>query len=100
VTYEGVRLAGLYPHQQVELAQKAGVTIFGPVSNTNTSESTPWNLARAITFMKACCEVATIPIHVNMGMGVGAVTVNDFPPADVVSRASKAMVEICRLDGL
>jgi len=96
----GVRLAGLYPHEQVKLAEKAGVTIFGPVVNTNTSESSPWNLARATTFMKACCEAAAIPVHVNMGMGVGAVTVNDHPPVDVVSRASKAMVEICRLDGL
>jgi len=98
--YDGVRLAGLYPHDQVKLAQKAGVTIFGPVVNTNTSETCPWNLSRAITFVKACCEVAEIPIHVNMGMGVGAVTVNDHPPIDIVSRASKAMVEICRLDGL
>jgi dimethylamine--corrinoid protein Co-methyltransferase len=50
--------------------------------------------------MKACGEVAKIPIHPNMGMGVGAVPVNDQPPVDAVSRASKAMVEICRLDGL
>ena len=98
--WDGNRLAGLYAHDQVKLAEKAGVTVFGPVCNTNTSESTPWNLARAITFMKACCEVATIPVHVNMGMGVGAMTVNDHPPLDVASRASKAMVEICRLDGL
>ncbi len=98
--FDGVRLAGLYPHDQVKLAQQAGVTIFGPVVNTNTSESSPWNLSRAITFVKACCEEAQIPVHVNMGMGVGAVTVNDHPPIDMVSRASKAMVEICRLDGL
>ncbi len=98
--YDGVRLAGLYPHDQVKLAEKAGVTIFGPVINTKTSKSCPWNLARAITFMKRCCEEATIPIHVNMGMGVGAVPLNNHPPIDIVSRASKAMVEICRLDGL
>ena len=100
LTYDGVRLAGLYPHEQVKLAEKAGVTIFGPVVNTNTSKSIPWNLSRAITFIKACGEVANIPIHPNMGMGVGAVTVTDHPPVDIVSRASKAMVEICRLDGL
>jgi len=100
LTYEGDRLAGMYPHAQVKVAQKAGVTIFGPVCNTNTNESTPWNVARAITYMKACCEVANIPVHVNMGMGVGAMTVHDHPPLDVASRASKAMVEICRLDGL
>jgi len=45
LTWEGVRLAGLYAHDQVKLAEKAGVTIFGPVCNTNTSESTPWNMA-------------------------------------------------------
>jgi dimethylamine--corrinoid protein Co-methyltransferase len=100
LTYEDERLAGMYPHKQVKMAEKAGATIFGPVVNTHTSRSCPWDLARAITFIKACCEVAEIPIHVNMGMGVGAVTMNDHPPIDVVSRASKAMVEICRLDGL
>ena len=98
--YDGDRLAGMYPHEQVKMAEKAGVTIFGPVCNTNTNQSTPWNLSRAITFMKACCEAADIPVHVNMGMGVGAMTVHDHPPLDVASRASKAMVEICRLDGL
>ncbi len=30
----------------------------------------------------------------------GGVTVADHPPVDIVSRSSKAMVEICRLDGL
>lgn len=98
--FEGTRLAGLYAHDQVKLAEKAGVTIFGPVSNTNTTESAPWNAARAITFMKACGEAAEIPIHPNMGMGVGGVPTNDHPPTDTVSRMSKAMVEICRLDGL
>lgn len=98
--FDGVRLAGLYPQDQVKLAQKAGATIFGPVVNTNTTESTSWNLARAITFMKACGEVAQIPIHPNMGMGVGAVPVNDHPPIDMVSRASAAMTTLCRLDGL
>lgn len=100
LSYDGVRLAGLYAQDQVKLAEKAGVTIFGPVCNTNTNASSPWNLSRAITFMKACTEAANIPIHVNMGMGVGAVTVHDHPPIDIVSRASKGMVEICRLDGL
>jgi dimethylamine--corrinoid protein Co-methyltransferase len=98
--YTGVRLAGLYPHDQAKVAERAGVTIFGPVVNTNTTESSPWNVARATTFIKAAGEVAEIPIHPNMGMGVGGVPVNDHPPIDIVSRASKAMVEICRLDGL
>ncbi len=100
LTYDGVRLAGLYPHDQLKLAEKAGVTIFGPVVNTNTTESSPWNVARATTFIKAAGEIAKIAMHPNMGMGVGGVPVCDHPPIDVVSRASKAMVEICRLDGL
>ena len=100
LSYNGVRLAGLYPHKQVELAEKAGVTIFGPAINTSTDRSCPWNLARAVTFAKACVESSNIPIHVNMGMGVGAVPVVDHPPVDAVSRASRAMVEITRLDGL
>src|SRR5665811_566180 len=67
--YDGVRLAGLYPHKQVKLVEKAGAHVFGPVVNTNTRRSTAWNVARAVTFVKACCEAATIPIHANVGMG-------------------------------
>jgi len=100
LTYKGERLAGMYPHQQVKMAEAAGATMFGPVINTNTNESAPWNLARTVTYTKACGEVAQIPVHANMGMGVGGVTVNDHPPMDIVSRSSKAIVEICRLDGL
>ena len=98
--YKGIRLAGLYPHDQVKVAEMAGATIFGPVVNTNTTESTPWNLARAVTYIKACGEATNIPIHPNMGMGVGAVPVNDHPPIDTVCRASAAMTTLCRLDGL
>ncbi len=98
--YQGTRLAGLYAHDQLKLAEKAGVTIFGPVVNIKPSKSCPWNLSRVITFIKACCEVAKIPVHPNMGMGVGGVPIVSHPPIDITSRASKAMVEICRLDGL
>lgn len=100
LNYQGQRLAGLYPHQQVKLAEKAGADIFGPVVNTNTSKSMPWNLARAVTFVKACVEAAEIPIHVNMGMGVGGSPVFETPPIDSVTRASKAMVEVAKVDGL
>ena len=100
LTYDGVRLAGLYPHKQVELVEKAGATIYGPAINTNTDESCPWNIARAATFTKACVENSHIPVHADMGMGVGGIPVVDQPPVDAVSRASKAMVEITRLDGL
>lgn len=100
IEYEGVRLAGLFPQDQVKLAQKAGVSIFGPVVNTQTNESLPWNVARSITFTKACSEVSEIPLHANVGMGVGGVPLNIMPPLDALSRASKAHVELCRLDGL
>ncbi len=98
--YENVRLAGLYPHKQLELAEKAGVTIFGPTTNIVTNRSLPWNVARAVTFTKACTEMARIPVHACMGMGVGGVPLTLSPPVDALSRASKAMVEISRLDGL
>jgi len=98
--YDGVRLAGLYPHQQVKLVEKAGADIFGPVVNTNTGKSMAWNLARAVTFIKACVEAANIPIHVNVGMGVGGIPVFETPCIDSVTRASKAMVEVAKVDGL
>jgi len=100
LTYDGVRLAGLYPHKQLELVEKAGATIFGPAINTDTDKSCPWNVARAATFTKACVENSRIPVHANVGMGVGGIPVTEAPPVDSVSRASKAMVEITRLDGL
>lgn len=100
IEYDGVRLAGLYPHDQVKVAQKAGVTIFGPAVNTVTNESLPWNIARSITWTKACSEISEIPVHANLGMGVGGVPLTLEPPLDALSRASKAHVEICRLDGL
>ena len=100
LTYDGVRLAGLWPHQQVKLVEKAGAHVFGPVVNTNTRMSTPWNVARAVTFVKECSRVAEIPVHANVGMGVGGVPMFEVPPIDVVSRASAAMVEIGRVDGL
>jgi len=93
-------LAGLYPHEQVKLAQKAGVTIFGPVINTTTTDSCAWNIARVVTFLKACVKQSSIPVHANMGMGVGGVPLNSILPIDAVVRASKAVVDITQLDGL
>lgn len=98
--YDGVRLAGLYPHKQVKLAEKAGANIFGAVVNTNSNMTFPWNLSRTVTFVKACTQAATIPVHVNVGMGVGSVPMNEVPPVDAVSRADKALIEIGKADGL
>ena len=100
LTYDGVRLAGLYPHKQLELVEKAGATVFGPAINTNTDKSCAWNVARAVTFVKPCAENSSIPVHANMGMGLSGIPMADCPPVDAVSRASKAMVEITKLDGL
>ena len=98
--YKGTRLAGLWPHQQVKVAEQAGAHIFGPVSTTNTGKSAPWNVARAATFVKECSRVAEIPIHANVGMGVGGVPTVEVQPSDVVTRAGVALVEIGRADGL
>jgi len=98
--YDGVRLAGLYPQGQVKLAQKAGATIFGPAINIVSNKSLSFNLARSVTYTKACSQAADIPVHAALGMGVGGVPLTITPPVDALSRASKAHVEICRLDGL
>ena len=100
VPNSGSGSVGLWPHQQVKLAEQAGVAIFGPVVNTNTRKSTPWNVARASTFVKACSEAASIPIHANVGMGVGGVPMFEVPPPDAVTQASVALVEIGKADGL
>jgi dimethylamine--corrinoid protein Co-methyltransferase len=98
--YRGTRLAGLKPEGQLRVVQQAGATIFGPAVNTNTSKSTPWNVARSLTFVKPCMAVAEIPVHMNVGMGVGGVPMTPFAPLDAVSRVSRACVDVLRLDGL
>ena len=98
--YRGVRLAGLKPAGQCGVVQDAGATVFGPAVNVNTSRTVAWNVARALTFMKPCMDVARIPVHANVGMGVGGVPMNAFAPIDAVSRCSRACVDILRLDGL
>lgn len=98
--YGGERLAGIWPHQQVKLVAKAGANIFGPVVNTNSSKDSPWNLGRAVTFIKAAVEASPIPCHVNMGMGVGGIPMFETPTIDAVSHASKAMVEVAGVDGI
>ena len=100
LSYGGVRLAGLWPKDQMKLAAQAGATIFGPVVNVKSGKSCAWNVARACTIVKPCVEEATIPIHMNVGMGVGGVCMTKYPPVDAVSRASRACVDILRLDGL
>ncbi len=100
IEYAGEVVAGLYPHQQVKLAEKAGANVFGAVVNTNTSKSLAWNLGRSVTFIKECSKTATIPIHANMGMGVGGIPMCETAPLDAVTRCNKAMVEIAKVDGI
>jgi hypothetical protein len=98
--YEGIRLAGQWPLGQLRACEAAGATIFGPAVNVNTTRSLAWNTARACALIKLVTAAATIPVHVNAGMGVGGVPMSPYPPVDATSRASKALVDICKVDGL
>ncbi|MCF8105660.1 MAG: hypothetical protein K9K64_09265 [Desulfohalobiaceae bacterium] len=98
--FEGTRLAGLYPQDQVKVVQAAGADIFGLAVSTNSSRSVPWNLARAVTFTRAAVQEGRIPVHVNVGMGVGGVPMLEQPPVDMVSRVAKSLVELGKADGL
>ena len=100
ITFQGEQLAGMYPHRQARIAEAAGASIFGVAVGTNTNESLPWNVARAATFVKEAVAAVAIPVHVNVGMGVGGVPMMEAPPIDSVTRASKSLVQIGKADGL
>lgn len=100
VEFDGVRLAGLWPRAQLQVAEQAGATIFGPCVNVNTTRSVAWNVARAVTILKPCTVAASIPVHVNAGMGVCGVPMYGIPPVDAVSRVAKSMVDLLHVDGL
>ena len=100
IAFDDQRLAGLYPHDQVKLAEAVGADIFGPAINVNTSRSFPWNLANAVTMVKETVATATIPVHPNVGMGVCGIPMLLEVPIDCVSRASKALALIGKADGL
>ena len=73
---------------------------FGVAIGTSTNESLAWNAARAVTFVKEAVAAVDIPVHVNVGMGVGGVPMIEAPPIDSVTRASKSLVQIGKADGL
>ena len=98
--YDGKIVAGMYPHEQVKIAAKAGVDIFGSVVNTNTKKSTPWNVAKTVALTKQCVKDSDIPVHANLGMGVCGVPMVEIAPIDAVSRSAKALVEIADIDGV
>ena len=98
--FHNKQIAGMYPHEQAKAAEAAGVHIFGVAIGTNTTKSVVWNIARTVTFVKATGESVNMPIHVNVGMGVGGVPMLEAPPIDSVTRASKSLVQIGKADGL
>lgn len=98
--YDGRRLAGMYAPDQARAAESAGADIFGMAVNTVTTQSVAWNLARAVTFLKATTEAVDIPVHACVGMGVCGVPMMEQPPIDSVTRVSKSLVQIGKADGL
>ncbi len=80
--------------------RQAGATVFGPAVTVNTGRTVAWNTARAITLVKPCVERSPIPVHMNVGMGVGGIPMALYCPVDATARVSRAMVDILRLDGL
>lgn len=100
IVFDGQQLAGLYPHEQVKLAESVGADIFGPAINVNTSRSFPWNLAKAVTMVKETVATADIPVHPNVGMGVCGIPMLLEVPIDCVSRTAKALTMIGKADGL
>lgn len=98
--FEGEKLAGQYPAKQVKSVTAAGAHSYGPVINTNSSRSFPWNLSRSLTYVQEAVRVATIPVLPNVGMGVGGIPLTNTSPTDCTTRTSKAMLEIGKADGL
>jgi dimethylamine--corrinoid protein Co-methyltransferase len=86
-------------HQQLKVVEKAGAHLRSGRQQIR-ARAIPWNVARAVTFVKACTAEAEIPIHPNVGNGVGGVPMFEVSPMDMVSRASAAMIEVGKADGL
>jgi dimethylamine--corrinoid protein Co-methyltransferase len=100
ITFDGQRLAGMFPNKQVKIVEAAGADIFGVAVNTNTSKTVPWNLSKAVTFVKNTVEEASIPVHPNVGMGVCGIPMMVETPIDCVTRTAKALRLVGNADGL
>jgi dimethylamine--corrinoid protein Co-methyltransferase len=100
ITFDGQRLAGMFPNKQVKIVEAAGADIFGVAVNTNTSKTVPWNLSKAVTFVRNSVEEANIPVHPNVGMGVCGIPMMVETPIDCVTRTAKALRLIGNADGL
>ena len=100
ISFDGQRLAGMFPHQQVKVVEDAGADLFGVAVNTNSTRTVPWNLSKAVTFVKHTVKEAKIPVHPNVGMGVCGIPMMVETPIDCVTRVSKALALIGNADGL
>jgi dimethylamine--corrinoid protein Co-methyltransferase len=100
VTFEGKQLAGMFPHEQAKVAATAGAAIYGVAVGTRTGKSEAFNIARAVTYVKEAVIRCPIPVHVNVGMGVGGVPMMEAPPLASVTRTAKALAQIGKADGL
>ena len=90
----------MWPHDQVKAAAQAGAHIWGPAVNINTGKTCAWNAARTVALLRRACEEAEIAVHPNVGMGVCGVPMTLRAPVDAVCRASRALVDLLRIDGL
>ena len=96
--YQGMRLAGMWP----QIRPRGGGGRRHDLragGNVNTTRSVAWNVARAFTLVKPCTDEATIPVHMNAGMGVGGVPMSPIRLRRH-RRGSRALVDILKLDGL
>ncbi len=100
IEYKGTPVAGIYPAEQAKLCEQAGANVFGAVVNTNTSKSFAWNVARSAAIIKKCTDESNIPVHANLGMGVGGIPMCELVPTDTVGRAGKILIEIAHIDGI
>jgi dimethylamine--corrinoid protein Co-methyltransferase len=90
----------MFPHDQGKIVEAAGADIFGVAVNTNTTRTVPWNLSKAVTFVKHTVKETKIPVHPNVGMGVCGVPMIVETPIDCVTRVAKALALIGNADGL
>ena len=98
--WDGVRLAGLWPREQLLLAQKAGATMFGPGRQHQHGQVARLEHGPRHRPDQALMEVAAVPVHPNAGMGVGGVPMFVHLPSDAVCRAAESFVELLHVDGL
>jgi len=98
--YDNQTLAGMYPHKQLKMAEKAGADAFSTHIYITPKEPFPYDLAKSVTMIKEQVKAASIPIFMVPCMGCFSISMCDLPPLDVTSRAIKAFIEIANVDML